>query len=129
MVDNGMFIDTSVWIDFFNHNRHQKLIQTGLTENTLCTCGIVLVELLQGANDKKELENIRAFFKGLIALPMEEKLYEACGLLQNKIRKNGHIIPVTDAIIATLCLEHNIPIYSKDRHFKQVPGLRLMLLD
>jgi predicted nucleic acid-binding protein len=129
MNSDGIFIDTSIWIDFFNHNRHESLIRKGLTGNTVYTCGIVLVELLQGASDKKELDSLCAFFRGLNTLPMEEDLYEKCGLLQQKIRKNGHLIPVSDAIIATLCLTHHLPLYTKDRHFKQVPGLQLTLLD
>ncbi len=44
--------------------------------------------------------------------------------LRNDIKRIGKPIPANDAWIAALCLEHGMPIVSRDEHFDVVPGIR-----
>ena len=41
-----------------------------------------------------------------------------------KLKRAGNPIPSNDLWIAALCLQHNLPLLSRDRHFDHVAGLR-----
>ena len=40
-----------------------------------------------------------------------------------ELRKNGTPIPVNDMWIAALAVQHSLPLYTRDRHFDNVPQL------
>ena len=44
--------------------------------------------------------------------------------LRVALKQAGQPIPANDAWIASLALEHALPVLSRDRHFDQVRGLR-----
>ena len=44
--------------------------------------------------------------------------------VRSELRRLGKPIPANDAWIAALCLQHNLPLLSRDRHFDYVKGLR-----
>lgn len=43
--------------------------------------------------------------------------------LWRQLRLQGTPIPTNDLWIAALCLQHNIPLYSRDAHFDRLPQL------
>ncbi len=43
--------------------------------------------------------------------------------IRAELRKAGTPIPSNDTWIAALCLQHSLPLVSRDRHFDQVPGV------
>jgi tRNA(fMet)-specific endonuclease VapC len=44
----------------------------------------------------------------------------------DSLRRSGTPIPTNDIWIAALASQHNLPIYSRDRHFQVVPGEQLV---
>jgi tRNA(fMet)-specific endonuclease VapC len=40
------------------------------------------------------------------------------------LRKRGRMIPINDAWIAALALQHDLPVVSRDRHFDEVKNVR-----
>jgi predicted nucleic acid-binding protein len=40
------------------------------------------------------------------------------------LKKIGRPIPANDAWIAALAIQHRRPVFSRDQHFDDVPGLR-----
>ncbi len=40
-----------------------------------------------------------------------------------KLRKKGRPIPINDVWIAALALQHTLPIFTRDSHFREVEGL------
>lgn len=40
-----------------------------------------------------------------------------------ELRKNGTPIPVNDMWIAALAVQHSLPLYTRDRHFENIPQL------
>ena len=43
--------------------------------------------------------------------------------LRVALRKAGRPIPGNDAWIAALSLQHRLPVLSRDRHFRELPGI------
>ena len=55
--------------------------------------------------------------------PVVEDTAEQYSSVQHHLRKKGTPIPTNDIWIAAVSLQHGLPIYTMDKHFKQVDGL------
>ena len=47
------------------------------------------------------------------------------GKLSCSLRRKGVTLPLTDIAIAVLAIEHNLSIFTLDKHFEQIPGVKL----
>ncbi|MFN0314696.1 MAG: type II toxin-antitoxin system VapC family toxin [Burkholderiales bacterium] len=57
-------------------------------------------------------------------LPVTRSTTFPYAALRIEIKRIGKPIPANDAWIAALCLEHAMPVVSRDEHFDAVPGVR-----
>ena len=128
MAPNKILPDTCAWIDYFKGNQTplaDSLAQS-LLQDEVVTCGVVLCELLQGV--KKPAEETLAL-NALQALPhleMSRELWISAGKLSATLRKSGHTLPLSDIIIVTLAMKHTCSVLTVDRHFAEIPGLKLV---
>ena len=116
-----ILVDTSVWIDYFNgiENQYTDALDSALQEGVVAIGDLILLEILQGfKNDgdfnraKDTLESLDQYelFGHTMALKSAEN-YRA-------LRKKGITIrKTTDVIIATFCIENQIPLLFSDRDF------------
>lgn len=118
-------IDTSIWIEFFNHidTPHNQLTQELIHSNSALLIGPVLFELLQGARNPREIHLLQEALFALSFIEIDRKLWLEAGLLSQKLRKNGITIPMTDCVIAAAAMSHKCLIYTLDQHFDHFPDL------
>jgi len=122
----GLLLDTCAWVEYFK-SRSSSLKQTVaallLTEKVY-VCGPVLYELRQGIKSEKEKALLANAFAALVYLEMDEALWFKAGELSALIKKQGQTIPLSDILIASLALKHDLTILTVDKHFEQIPGLK-----
>ena len=114
--------DSSVWIDYFNGNEtsQTKILDIYLAENTVIMGDLILLELLQGFRKPKQYELAKS---ALLKLTQYQMLNTEIALQASEnyrlLRSKGLTIRKTaDVIIATFCIETNIPLLHQDRDFK-----------
>lgn len=121
-----IIVDTSVWIEYFKNDPEiTKIIDEGLYKNTIYLVGIVMAELLQGAKSKEEM---RALLKCIDAVPYLNcgmKDWTDAGCVSFSLRKSGITVPLSDIIIFSIAQNDNAIIFTKDKHFNLIPGVRL----
>ena len=125
-----VLVDTSVWIDYFlrrepAHSRVSKL----LTDHRVCTAGLVVAELMQGARSEKEMSVIRDFVHVFDFLPEGPGSWLAAGELSFKLRRGGKSVGLADCYLAVLAKQNGAAILTHDRHFdlmRKEAGIRLM---
>ena len=64
MIRDLILIDTSGWICFFSRRGHEKIktvISILLDEDRVAVVGPILIELIQGARNQEEKENIKNY--------------------------------------------------------------------
>lgn len=119
--------DTNILIDYFRgsdsaFNKKFDSLEIGI-------CGIVKSELLHGAKTDDEADNIIKTFSSFELITIDEYDWEFSGLMLQSIRSQGFSVPVTDALIAYLGIKYDIPVWTKDHHFRYIqaiyPELRL----
>ena len=114
-----ILFDTNVLIDFWR--KPEKLLETGINPEEYALCGIVRTELLHGAKDD-EIGKMLEFFQGFNNLPNDDYDWEGCGFILQKVRTNGLQIPLSNAFIAFTAMKYDIPLWTRDNHFKFVQG-------
>lgn len=119
-----IFIDTSVWIDFFAGRdlpHVATLEQLILDEEDLALCGIVLTEILQGIVSDSTYHRVRQHLQPLIMLPMSKTVFIKAADIYRKLRKQGITIRKTnDCIIAATVLEHRCRLLHNDKDFDPI---------
>ena len=116
-----ILVDTSVWIDYFNgkDNLETDILDKALGNETVAIGDLILIEILQGFRVDKQYNMAKELLEPLQKFEMLS-LDIAVKTAENyrKLRKKGITIRKTaDVIIATYCIENNIPLLFTDRDF------------
>lgn len=123
---SNILVDTSIWIEYFRPDTATgNLLETLLTENSVVTCGIVLFELMQGVKSDKEKTVVMNALSGLPYLEMNEQLWLKSAELSSSLKKKGLTLPLSDIFIAAIAIEHNLSVFTLDKHFEQIPGVEI----
>jgi predicted nucleic acid-binding protein len=102
------------------------LLEEALADRQACLPPVVLTELL---SDPKLSEHVRALFQQLPLLSIREGYWERAGALRAKVLERGRKAKLADTLIAQSCLDHNVPLISRDpdfRNFIEASGLKLL---
>lgn len=114
-------VDTSVWIDFFNgnDNPHTDSLDTALTEGIVVIGDLILLEVLQGFKSDKDFKRAKTTLATLEQYEMlSRQMALTCADNYRALRQKGITIRGTaDVIIATFCIEHQLPLLFSDRNF------------
>ena len=116
-----IIVDTSVWIDYFNGNINKETdyLDIALDKEEVVIGDLIFLEILQGFRTDKDYEQAKNML-----LPLEQyemfgaSMVEKCANNYRSLRKKGITIRKTaDVIIATFCIEQQIPLLFLDRDF------------
>ena len=120
-LDKLVLIDTSIWIYYFRgekevYNKVNELIDSG----KVCSLGLVIAELIQGAKTEKEVRVIKDMATVFPQLTEGADSWEKAGVLSFQLKKVGKSIGLADCYIATIAKENEATIYTLDEHFKEI---------
>ena len=124
--DKGILADTSVWIEFFKpQSAVGKKLETLIMKNSVWVCGVVLFELVQGVRTEDEKAKVFDALSNLSYTEMTKDLWQKAGELSASVKKKGLNLPLSDIFIAALAIEHNLKIFTLDKHFEQLPTVKI----
>lgn len=118
-----MFVDTSVWSLALrrdtqaDHPGVAMLRKALLDGDMLVLTGIVLQELLQGFHGPKDQARIIERLQVLPLLEPTRDTYVEAARLRNTCRRRGVQLATIDALIAQLCIEHDLALLTADQDF------------
>jgi predicted nucleic acid-binding protein len=122
----SIFVDTSVWSLAFRRGSPSSavevraLVQSIEAGETILTTGLVLQELLQGFSGPRNREQILSRFSAVPLLVPTRQDHIAAAELRNRCRRAGVRVGTIDAILAQLCLHHDLIMLSTDNDFKHI---------
>ena len=117
-----ILVDSSVWIDYFNgtENKQTDTLDSALGIRTIAIGDLILAEVLQGFRVDKDYKIAKSLFDDVLIFDLvgrEIALKSAENF--RKLRKKGITIrKPTDVIIATFCIEKELPLLFTDEDFK-----------
>jgi|SRR5579859_7641710 len=119
--------DSSILVEFFRPGGREDVreeVGLLLERDRLAICGIVVSELLQGVR-QEEKGALHDLLGEAHYLELSRLDFELAGDSCNTLRRKGHKVPITDALIASICIRSKMPLYTLDSHFHQFSGLVL----
>lgn len=126
MTRDGVIVDTSVWIAFFRGKQPIAGKLTALIENHRAfLTGVVIAEILQGIKNTREEKRILYAVSGVPDLEISNQVWAKTGQMSASLRRKGINIPLTDTALAALSIEHNFSLFTLDKHFERIPGVKL----
>jgi len=121
-----IIVDTSIWIEYFNNNTNiVNFIEKRIMEDCLFMTGPIVTELLQGVKTEKEYEKLKNSIDAIPYLEITLENWKKAGNISNKLRRKGIKIPLTDIIISAVAISNDAKVYSLDKHFEKIPGVKL----
>lgn len=116
-----ILLDSNILIDYWR--KPEELLKLNISKDKHSICGVVKSELLHSAKDDEEADRMLGFFQSFNLVTVDEYDWEFSGLMLQNFRQEGYSIPVTDALIAYLGIKYDIPVWTKDHHFKLIQAV------
>ena len=125
-----IMVDSGVWIDFFKKkiNRETDILKDLIRKNEYVVINyLIIMEVLQGKRHEKDYREAKEVLDNLRLLEIDYNtiltaisIFRTCqkGIKQNNI--TGQTLKTTDCIIASQCIENDLPIFTRDKHFKMM---------
>jgi len=122
----SLFVDTSVWSLALRRDSPsavaevQALVRAIEAGETIVTTGLVLQEILQGFSGPKARTQILDRFSAVPLLVPDRDDHINAADLRNRCRRAGTQIGTIDALLAQLCVRHDLVMLATDNDFKHV---------
>ena len=116
-----VMVDSSVWIDFLGESMSVQVDRLAwqLKHQSVLMGDLVLTEVLQGIKSDREFRMVRNSLSVLDAVSLvTPALAVTAANNYRTLRKLGITVRKTvDCLIATWCIENNVPLLHSDRDF------------
>jgi predicted nucleic acid-binding protein len=122
----SLFVDTSVWSLALRRDSPasspevRTLVRAIENGETLLTTGLVLQELLQGFSGPKSRDQILDRFSSVPLLVPDRDDHVRAAELRNDCRRNGVQIGTIDALLAQLCIRHDLTMLTTNKDFRRI---------
>jgi predicted nucleic acid-binding protein len=118
-----LLVDTSVWSLALRRDADATEPEVQALKNALegddpvVTTGLVLQELLQGFSGPKAQAQIIERFAALPLIQPDRDDHIAAASIRNACRRAGVQIGTIDAVLAQLCIRHELTLLTTDKDF------------
>ncbi|MBI2840114.1 MAG: PIN domain-containing protein [Acidobacteria bacterium] len=121
----NVLVDTSVWSLALRRDAASApdvalLARALKMGDTVLTTGLILQELLQGFEGPMASNQIMRHFAVLPFITPDVQDHVEAAKLRNLCRRKGVQVGTIDALIAQLCIRHELQLLSTDRNFKHI---------
>jgi predicted nucleic acid-binding protein len=118
-----VFIDTNIVIEYIKKRDNEKIIEFVDSFDRVYINDVVIMELYQGARDKRELNYIKKKIMKFEVLKMNQEIISLAREILDRYTLS-HNTKIMDALIASTVIMYNIDLYTfnkKDfRYLEQV---------
>ncbi len=127
---NELLLDTSAVIESWRKN--PEVVTTLTATSGLLLPVIVYGELLLGAeksqHPERKFKEITTFLKAVSLLDIDRSTAKHYSKLRTALERQGTPIPENDLWIASLAVQYGLYVYTVDKHFQLISGLKLFLI-
>ncbi len=130
----NLFVDTSVWSLALRRDTPTGGAEVAYLTEVLeggaqvFTTGLVLQELLQGFSGPRNRQAIIDRFGSLPFIVPDRRDHVEAADLRNQCRKQGLQVATIDALLAQLCIRHDLVILTTDKDFAAIAEIHPLRL-
>ena len=120
-------VDSSSLVDYITGGTGPDLeaLEMALSAGTVCLPPVVLTEVLSKAT---RAGDAAVFLRSLPLLPLTDGYWERAGQLRASLIGAGKKAPLPDTLIAQSCIDHDVPLITRDVDFKNYVRFGLKLV-
>lgn len=121
-----ILIDSSVWIEYFNGNKSEAndRLSNLLMNNSekISMADVILLEVIQGIRDDSKYEKVKHHLLIFTLFTYNHLgIYIQASDIYRTCRKKGITIQSTiDTIIASICMQNNLELFTLDQDFHKI---------
>ena len=124
--NNYPLLYTSIIIELFSGN---KTVADRINKlNSFYLPAVVVGELYTGvfssSHESKHLKKLRDFLSLATIIEINDETAEHYGKIASDLRKKGRPIPTNDIWIAAIAKQYELPLITKDKHFKEIKSIQ-----
>jgi len=122
----SLLVDTGVWSMALRRDTPVDLPEVNVLGDALesgelvVTTGLILQEILQGFSGPRAREAVLDRFSSLPFLVPDRGDHIEAASLRNECRRKGRQVGTIDALLAALCIRHELSILTTDRDFRRI---------
>jgi len=128
MTGNKCLLDTSIIIHYFKNN--SDIITQLHAFSEIFVSSIAAGELYYGAyrsaNVQKHLDQTNRFLQNYTVLTPDIITANLFGSIKTALKGKGKPIPENDIWIAAIAAQFNLPLFTTDKHFKEIDNIILV---
>ncbi|WP_439555291.1 PIN domain-containing protein [Dyadobacter sp.] len=121
-------LDTNIAIEVLNNNI--STINCLRQFDHIYMPSIVCGELIYGARNSSRIQYNLPRYEALISdckiLNVIQPVANSYAIIKRELKESGCIIPENDVWIAATCALFNIPLFTRDKHFRYVSAIELI---
>jgi predicted nucleic acid-binding protein len=122
-----ILIDTSIIIEFARGK--DAKVTALLPTLSAAVCGVMRAEMLCGARDLGHRASLQTLLAAFHQLPIDDVIRDGVGDNLAALRTAGVTVPFSDAFIATVAIENDVELWTRDKQFGHIqsalPALKL----
>jgi tRNA(fMet)-specific endonuclease VapC len=126
----SILIDTNIYTRALRGEQETVSMLQQVQEIGICSISIgeLLSGFKAGTREKKNREELAEFLDAprVKIFGIDEDTAEFYATILDELRKKGKPVPTNDVWIASVAFQYGFPLFTKDRHFEQIPGLILV---
>ena len=127
MAVTPILADSSYYIQLLRQGRDPlRVLALAAATRDVAICGVVRAEVGRAIVPQRVREKFRAAWDVMINVPSDGPLWTEVECLAWEFDRKGRVLPLTDIVIACSALRIGATILTRDKHFHEVPGLRVV---
>ena len=115
-------LDTNVAVDFLRgiKNIENEVLNFNVIYLPVTVCGELIFGAINSTKKEKNIIETRKFINNCKILSINYLVSEQYANIRAYLKSTGKPIPENDIWIAAVCSTNNIPLFSHDKHFKNI---------
>ncbi len=119
-----LLADSNIFIKLWRGTDEEKAnIKSIMSKNEVIVCGVVRAELFQGAQTEKSQKDVAATLSLYGTKNLEDNDWDELGHQLRRYKACGFTVPFTDAVISSIALKYDIPVWANDKHFEMMKNV------
>lgn len=123
--------DTSVWLNYINRpdSPSGRTLDSYLTDGDVQMVGPVLTEILQGCVSQSDYDFWASRLAEMSFIETDKDTWLIASEVNYGLMRRGRMLGFADLIIASLALQHSLPLLTLDNDFERVDNLETYILE
>jgi predicted nucleic acid-binding protein len=119
--------DTDIWVDYFEkpESATGQAMNNLIGQGRVAIAGPTLAELVRGIHTDEQVQGLAQMLSAVGFIDLDRPAWMRAGRIAEQLDRRGSPIPLNDVYIAAAALQGGHEVFSRNRHFERIPGLRL----